>query len=78
MRTTVDLNDELLRRAKRKAADEGIPLRELIERALRGLLENRRRPAERYHLRWRSESGRLQPGVPIDDRSALFDYMDRE
>jgi len=35
MRTTVDLNDDVLRRAKRRAADEGIPLREVIETALR-------------------------------------------
>jgi hypothetical protein len=26
-------------------------------------------------LRWSSERGRLQPGVNLDDRDALFDLM---
>ncbi|MDX1654466.1 MAG: DUF2191 domain-containing protein [Candidatus Competibacteraceae bacterium] len=35
MRTTVDLPDDLLRRAKAQAALEGIRLRDLLERGLR-------------------------------------------
>jgi hypothetical protein len=75
MRTTIELNDELLRLAKRRAADEGTTLREIIERALRKHLEpggSRRK----YKLRWRTERGRLQPGVRLDDRDLLFDVME--
>jgi len=75
MRTTIELNDELLRRAKRRAADEGTTLREVIERALRAHLEPRRSRG-RYKLHWRTEKGRLQPGVRLDDRDSLFDIMD--
>jgi hypothetical protein len=75
MRTTVDLNDELLRRAKRRAADEGVPLREVIEAALRGHLEGGGRSRKPYRLRWRTEKGVLRPGVRLDDRGALFDLM---
>ena len=75
MRTTVDLNDELLRRAKRKAADEGITLREVIERALRTQLEARG-AKKQYALKWRPTKGDLMPGVDLDDRDSLFDRME--
>jgi hypothetical protein len=75
MRTTVDLNDELLRRAKKRAADEGVPLREVIEAALRGHLEGGGPRRRHYRLRWRTEKGTLRPGVRLDDRGALFDLM---
>lgn len=75
MRTTIDINDELLRRARRRAADQGTTLREVVERALRAHLEPAR-PSRRYSLRWRTEKGRIQPGVRLDDRDALFDLMD--
>ena len=71
----MDLNDELLRRAKERAASEGTALRAVIERALRSWLEGR--PARRdYRFRWRPVKGRLRPGVRLDDRSSLFDLME--
>ena len=75
VRTTMDLNDELLRRAKQRAASEGTTLRAVVERALRFHLE---RPGRKsgYRLRWRPERGRLRPGVRLDDRGALFDLME--
>ena len=77
MRTSIDINAELLRRAKKRAADEGTSLKGLIERALRGLLDARSPGSTRYRLRWRTERGRIQPGVRLDDRDSLFDLMDR-
>ncbi len=75
MRTTFDLNDELVERAKQQAARERTTLKAIVERALRTHLA--RRPLTRtYRLRWRPERGRLQPGVRLDDREALFDVMD--
>jgi Arc/MetJ family transcription regulator len=75
MRTTIEISDELLRQAKRRAADEGTPLRRVVESALRAYLGGR--PHNRkYRLRWRSERGRIQPGVCLEDRDALFDLMD--
>jgi hypothetical protein len=76
MRTTIELNDELLRRAKTRAAAEGLTLREVVERALRAQLEPRRGAARCYRLHWRTEHGRLLPGVRLDDRDALFDLLD--
>lgn len=75
MRTTIEIHDDLLRRAKRRAADEGVPLRAVVEEALRRHLSGRG-PGDGYTLRWSVESGRLRPGVDLDDRDALFDLMD--
>jgi len=74
MRTTIELNDELMRAAKRRAADEGTTLRRVVEDALRSHLESTGR--RRYKLKWRTERGRLQSGVRLDDRDALFDLME--
>jgi Arc/MetJ family transcription regulator len=75
MRTTLEISDELLRRAKRRAADEATTLRQVVEDALRRYLAGR--PARRgYEFRWRTEKGRILPGVRLDDRDALFDLME--
>ena len=75
MRTTLDLSDELLRAAKKRAADERIPLREVVEHALRRYLSGRQ-PRSGYRLRWSTDRGRVQPGVDLDDRDSLFDASD--
>jgi len=75
MRTTIDVNEELLRAAKRRAAQERRTLRDVLEAALRTYLG---KPAVRrqYQLRWRPERGRLLPGVQLEDRDALWDRME--
>jgi len=75
MRTTVEISDELLRQAKKRAADEGEPLRQVVESALRAYLGGRPRGGT-YRLSWHAVHGRIQPGVRLDDRDALFDLMD--
>jgi hypothetical protein len=75
MRTTIEISNELLRQAKKRAADEGASLRQVIEDALRSYLSNRRkRPG--YKLRWRTEKGEPRPGVNLDDRDSLLDLME--
>lgn len=75
MRTTIELNDELLRAAKQAAARERTSLRAIVERALRAHLA-RPTAGDGYELRWRTERGRLLPGVTLDDRDALIDLME--
>ena len=75
MRTTIEISDELMRRAKKKATDDGVPLREVVEDALRRYL-SAQPAATGYKLKWTTEKGELQPGVDLDDRDALFDLMD--
>jgi hypothetical protein len=77
MRTTIDLPDDLLAKAKRLAAEAKRPLRAVIEDALREAL-GRRRPSKRaapVRLTTFGVSG-LQNGVDLDDSAALLDLMD--
>lgn len=75
MRTTLDINDELMRLAKRRAVEEGESLKSVVEGALRVHLSA---PAERskYKLQWGTERGTLQAGVDLNDRDSLFDRME--
>jgi hypothetical protein len=79
MKTTVELPDELLIRAKKHAAETRTPLRLLIERGLRRELAFSRggRPVRRTprKIRWVVEPGGLPPGVDVADRSSLHDWL---
>ena len=44
MRTTVIIDDELIRRAKQRAAETGVSLSEIVNRALRDSLSRRGAP----------------------------------
>ena len=75
MRTTLEIRDEIFRKLKRKAADEGTTVRQVVENALRSYL-GKPKARKDDQLRWRSERGRILPGVRLDDRDTLFDIMD--
>ena len=83
-RTTVRLPQELLRRAKRKAAADGKTLTALIEDGLRSVLNERGAPvkAKRISPRVSTATGGLLPGVDLNDSAALqeaddFEYVKR-
>ena len=75
MRTTLEISDEIFRQLKRRAADEGTPVRQVVEDALRIYL-GKPKGRKNYQLRWHSEPGKILPGVRLDDRDTLFDVMD--
>jgi hypothetical protein len=79
MRTTVDLDDFLLREAKLVARQNGVTLTSFIEDALRERL-SRRRAVQKGKGEWVSlptfKGEGLQPGVDLDDSRALLDIMD--
>jgi hypothetical protein len=76
MRTTVRLDDELLRAAKRRAVDRGVTLTKVIEDALRAdLAREPTRPTEPIRLTTVGGRG-VRPGVDLDDGAALRDLMD--
>jgi len=76
VRTTIDLPDELFRRAKKAAAAEGVTLREVVVRALAAHLDGQ--PAGHYEFRWNATEGGTQvvPDEILDSRAALYDYLD--
>jgi hypothetical protein len=78
MKTTVELPDELLIRAKKRAAETRTPLRVLIERGLRRELASTvggaaRRAARK--IRWVTATGGLPPGLDVSDRSSLHGWI---
>ena len=76
MRTTLDIDDDLLRRAKITAAASNKTLTSLVEDALRRALSDTRPDETPPRPLPVSGSGGLQPGVDLDDTSALLDRMD--
>jgi plasmid stability protein len=74
-RTTLVLDDNLLRQIKKKAAEEGRTFQAVANELLRrALAEGPRRP---YRLNWQGWEAVEQPGVNILDRDSLFDLMDK-
>lgn len=77
MRTTLDINDELLRRAKTYATEHGQSLKAVVEDALRERLRRRTAMGPRPPSRVPTFSGRgLQPGVDLTDNASVLDLMD--
>ena len=72
MKTTIEISDALLKRAKQLAARNHTTLRELIEEALRLVLD-RETPAPRARpVRTHTFLGRgLQPGLSWEDWTTL-------
>ncbi|HLB55122.1 MAG TPA: YlcI/YnfO family protein [Gemmatimonadales bacterium] len=75
MRTTIRLDDALLRRAKAQAAASGRSLNDFIADAVRASLAPR--PSKPASVELPTYRGRgVQPGVDLDDTSALLDRME--
>jgi Family of unknown function (DUF6364) len=78
VRTTLRVDDELLRRAKSYAARRGRSLTSVFEEALRRLLSEAERldKRERVELPVSVARGGVLPGVDLDDSAALREVME--
>lgn len=77
MRTTIRLDDELLKEAKRAAIDSGKTLNQVIEESVREALLRRRAGNKRERIVLPTFKGNgLRPGVDISRTSKLLDLMD--
>jgi hypothetical protein len=77
MRTTVRLDDSLLRDAKALAARQGRTLTSLIEDGLREQLARTSPGSERRPVTLPTfEGGGLRPGVDLDDNAAVREALD--
>lgn len=77
MRTTVDLDDDLLRAAKVIAATEGRTLTSVIEDGLRSVLAPPDDCPEPVRFTTVGGNGPL-PGVDLDDSGALLDLLEAD
>jgi hypothetical protein len=76
MRTTVSIDDQLLVEVKTLAARTGKTLSAMVEDALRQSLAKRGSARSVPLPLLTHDGGGLQPGVDLDDTSALLDLMD--
>ena len=79
MKTTIDLPDELLIEAKKRAAETRTTLREIFERGLRRELTDRSGSERRARrIRWVTARGGLPRGLDVEDRARMHDWIRRE
>lgn len=78
MRTTVNIDEQLLLRAKSQAAASGMTLTQLIEDALRESLSRREDVERRERVRIITMKGTgTRPGIDLDSSQSLLGIMDR-
>lgn len=75
-RTTLRIDDELLRRLKERAAREGRTLQDVTNEVLRHGLRRVERPADDFSLRLEGWEAEPRPGVDLRDRDALLELME--
>ena len=73
MKTTLNINNQLLAQLKREAATQGRTMSELVETALRLLFQNQKVPKPLSPLPTFKSGGYL---VDIADREALYQDME--
>ena len=79
MKTTVELPDELLIAAKKRAAETRTSLKVILSRGLRReLARPAPAPARRRRVRWVTVEGGLPPGLDLSDREAMHRFIRRE
>jgi Ribbon-helix-helix protein, copG family. len=75
-RTTLAIDDDLLRKIREKAAREGRPLQDVANELLRQALVQQKGPARKHKLVLRGWTAKERPGVDLLDRDKLFDLLD--
>jgi hypothetical protein len=75
MRTTINIDDQLLISAKHRAVERGVSLGRIIEEALRQSLAQPAQEKKPIRLITGSGTG-TKPGVDLDNGRALRDLMD--
>jgi hypothetical protein len=73
-RTTVDIDDAVLRELKKKAAAEGRTLQAVVNEHLKRATAAPSGP--KYRLRLAGWQAELRPGVDLFDRDKLLDLLD--
>jgi hypothetical protein len=77
MRTTINVDDELLQEVKTIAARTGRRMNEVIEDALRESLARRKQPSRPKTPMPRFDGGPPFPGVDLNNSGALLDMEER-
>jgi hypothetical protein len=78
MKTTLDLPDELLIEAKKKAAEQRRPLRALVEEGLRMALRKPGVQARKKQVRLITVKGGLPRDLDLSNREAMHKWLDEK
>jgi hypothetical protein len=76
MRTMLNLDDNLVRAVKGRAAQTGQTLSSMIETVLSEILEQGKKKKHSFRLWWVTVKGGVQPGVYLAGHVALIDRME--
>jgi hypothetical protein len=77
MRTTIRIKDDLLRRAKKKAAEEGATLTSIIEEGLTlALNDSNPKRKEWITLPVSKATGGVRPGIDLNCSADLWEILD--
>ncbi len=77
MRTTLNIQDDLMRRVKRRAAETGVTITEVVEQALRASVAGQVLRRNQYTFAWKPVPGRTLPGIDLADHDSLYEAMER-
>ena len=77
MRTTLNIDDELISRVKEMAARTGRTITALVEDALAKEVAGDTVGQTGFSLRWTPVEGVAAPGVDLSDRDALYEKMEQ-
>jgi hypothetical protein len=77
MKTTLDLPDELLIEAKKKAAEQRRPLRALVEEGLRMVLKKPGRSPRKKVVHLVTVKGGLDPKLDLSSREKMWDWIEK-
>jgi hypothetical protein len=77
MKTTLELPDELLIEAKKKAAEQRRPLRALVEEGLRLALKKSKAQPRKKQVRLVTVKGGLPPDLDLSSREAMYEWLDK-
>jgi len=78
MRTTINLDDQLLKQAKAQAAASGVTLGRLIENAVRESLVRREILEKRGRVRLITTQGTgTRPGIDLDHSQSLLEIVEQ-
>jgi hypothetical protein len=78
MKTTLELPDELLIEAKKAAAEQRRPLRELIEEGLRIVLQAPAKKVQAKKVRLITVKGGLPRDLDLSSREKMYDWIEKK
>jgi len=80
-KTTLELTDSLLIKAKKMAAELRRPLRSIVEAALRSYLRDlspsRNRKTKLKQIRWKTVEGGAPEGLDVSNREKMHEWLRR-